>query len=719
MSHVVSLNGDPVELMVSRPEYRQPPRKPPRSGAITQPRDDMGARQRPDVFDDLGEFHGTASGARHNMLQCVRGLVVISVLSLGCAGAPVTSASTARATVGNSTPTVLTAAQLELDRQIARQVQPVIDAFTNSLPQLLRDGRVVYLSTRDRVPSLYVADTRRPAETPRRLPTPEERITFVTLLPDERTALFLSDTKSDGNFRVFRVELDGSRAATNLTPDEVLHRDPPSVARAVEGLFAYSAHATSDRTSRVLVQRADGTAPTEIYRDPQSGEVVDFAPDGKHVLFAQIHSENEQVLLEIDVDSRSAKKIFPRGDGKLPVSDARYSADGKSVIVASVAEGTAPWLERIERDTGHVVARYEERAVPTGLVSSVRVSPNGQSLAIMLDAGNHSKVRILNARTFELERTLQTPLGAAVPAPFRADGQELGLTLSVPETPTDIYSVDTKSFALTALRAEARVGFETAARITTSIVQVRAFDGLSIPVNLYLPGRAEARPKSPTVVLVHGGPSGHAAVSFDAEVRALCDAGFAVVQPNIRGSTGFGMAYEKADDRERRGAALKDVETVNAWARAQPWCDGRLVIMGRSYGGYMTLLALTRSPGFWQAGVDNSGMSDLKTMEQLEDQAIRVYDETEFGALGHDDAILEAWSPLKDGSKISSPVFIYQGVNDPITPREQADRMVLALRQRGVPVEYMLIANEGHGIVRRENRIAYLARVIRFLHERL
>jgi dipeptidyl aminopeptidase/acylaminoacyl peptidase len=616
-------------------------------------------------------------------------------------------------------PTVLTAAQLELDRRISRQVLPVIDAFTNSSPQLLTDGRVVYLSTRDRVPSLFVADTWRPAETPRRLPTSEERITFVTLLPGERTALFLSDTNSDGNFRIFRVELDGTTVATNLTPDEVLHRDPPSVARAVQGLFAYSAHATSNTMTQVLIQKADGTAPKEIYRNPQSGEVVDFAPDGKHVLFAQIHSENEQVLFEIDVDSRAAKKIFPRGDGKLPVSDARYSADGRSIIVASAAEGTAPWLERIERDTGRVVARYEERAVPRSLVPSVRVSPTGRSLAFMLDAGNHSEVRVLDARTLEIEGTLQTPLGAAIPSSFRADGKNFGLTLSVPDTPTDIYAVDTESFALTALRAESRPGFETAARIMTSIEQVRAFDGLSIPVNLYLPEHAEVRTKMPTVVLVHGGPSGHASVSFDAEVRALCGAGFAVVQPNIRGSTGFGIAYERADDRGRRGAALKDVETVNAWARAQPWCDGRLVIMGRSYGGYMTLLALTRSPGLWQAGVDNSGMSDLKTMEQLEDQSIRVYDETEFGALGHDDEILEAWSPLKDASKISSPVFIYQGANDPITPREQADRMVLALRQRGVPVEYMLIGNEGHGIVRRENRLAYLARVIRFLHERL
>src|SRR5262249_56261334 len=113
------------------------------------------------------------------------------------------------------------------------------------------------------------------------------------------------------------------------------------------------------------------------------------------------------------------------------------------------------------------------------------------------------------------------------------------------------------------------------------------------------------------------------------------------------------------------------------------------------------------------------GMSDRKAMEGREDQPVRAYDETEFGVPGRDDAILEEWSPLKDMERIRAPVFIVQGVHDPITPQEQADRMVAALRARRVPVEYMLLPNEGHGVVRRENRIAYLARVVRFLHTEL
>jgi dipeptidyl aminopeptidase/acylaminoacyl peptidase len=211
-----------------------------------------------------------------------------------------------------------------------------------------------------------------------------------------------------------------------------------------------------------------------------------------------------------------------------------------------------------------------------------------------------------------------------------------------------------------------------------------------------------------------------ATIRWNPDVRFFTSLGYAVVEPNIRGSTGFGVAFEKADDKGKRVEALHDVATINQWARAQVWCDPtRLVIMGTSYGGYMTLLALARQPSLWGAGVDLSGMSDLRTMEKLEDQAIRVFDETEFGVLGKEDELLWEWSPLKYVDAIRSALFVYQGVNDPVTPQNEADQIVRALRGRKVPVEYMLLANEGHGIVRLDNRAQFLARSARFLREHL
>src|SRR5262245_16565820 len=134
------------------------------------------------------------------------------------APAPVPAAP--RPAVADSAPTVLTPAQDERDRAIAAKVAPILDAFTNSAPQLLRDGRVVYVSNRDGLPALYVADTRQPTTPPRKLPTPDERVGAVRVLPDERSILFTSDVKSDGNFRIFRVDLDGGGPPTDLTPGE-------------------------------------------------------------------------------------------------------------------------------------------------------------------------------------------------------------------------------------------------------------------------------------------------------------------------------------------------------------------------------------------------------------------------------------------------------------------------------------------------------------------
>jgi len=648
-------------------------------------------------------------------------------LVFACSGAPpattgspaAPAASTAPAAL-DSAPTVLTPAQIERDRATAVKVAPIVDAFINVAPHLLRDGRVVFVSNRDGLPALYVADPREPAAPPRKLPSPDERVaSTVTVLPDESAVVFLSDVKADGNYRVFRVAIDGGDAARVLTPGESLHRDAPNVARGVPGLFSYSANLVSDRTARVFVQRADGS-PREVYRDPTSGTAIDMTPDGRHILFSQFRAQNERVLFEIDVASGKARRLYPAEGRTLLVSGAAYSADGRRIFVAAAEEGRPAWLVTLDRRTGRELKRYEEKDVPTGTIEDLQVSPRGDRLVMAVDAGNHSEVRLLDARSLRPIRTLETGLGAAFPGPFRADGKSFGLVLSRPDAPTDIHAVDVRTGAITPLRAERRPGIADAPPIASSIAEVPAFDGLTIPVNLYLPEeQTRAKSKLPTVVLVHGGPSASAYVSFNPEVRVLSSMGFAVVQPNIRGSTGFGLTYEKADDREKRGDALRDIETVNAWARAQPWCDGRLVIMGTSYGGYMTLLALTRQPAIWQAGVDNSGMSDLKTMEELEDQTLRAYDETEFGALGVDNALLAEWSPLHDMSKIAAPVFIYQGANDPVTPQEQADRMVQALRARKVPVEYMLLADEGHGVVRRENRIAYLSRVIRFLGEHL
>jgi dipeptidyl aminopeptidase/acylaminoacyl peptidase len=589
----------------------------------------------------------------------------------------------------------------------------VLGAFSNGSAHVTRAGSVLFTSTRDGLPQLYVGDVAHPADPPRRLPVPEQRVVGVTLTPDERAAVFASDVGADGNFHLFRIGLDGG-GLVDLTPGEKMHRDPAVFARSTRGLFAYSAHAPSSERTRVFLQDLSGTPPREVYADERGGELADLSPDGKHALFVRLNADEDAVVFDIDTGSGKARRLFPP-EGQTARASVVYAADARRVHVATETQGRPAELLTIDVATGKTLARYEESELPSATLAPL-ASPTGDRVAVVASAGNHSVIRLLDARTLKLQRTLATPLGAAFPTEFTRDGKRLALVESHPDEPADVYLADVATGAVTPLRRDARPGLPTAAPMKVSIEPLRSPDGLTIPVNLYLPG--ELQGKLPTLVMIHGGPTGSAFLRWNPATRFYSQLGYAIVEPNIRGSDGFGVAFASADNKEKRAFALADVELVNRWARAQPWCDGeRLVIGGGSYGGYMTLLALGRQPDLWSAGLDVSGMSDLRSMERLEDQAIRVYDETEFGVLGKEDALLYDWSPLKYVDAIRAPVFVYQGVGDPITPQNEADQMVKALRSRGVPVEYMLVANEGHGLTRRDNNATYLARTARFLEE--
>lgn len=636
----------------------------------------------------------------------LRSLLVAAIATAACGHANVETRLAA-------SPTEPDARQRARDADIAARAAPFIDAFTNSAAVLAPDGQVVFVSTRAGLPQLFVGDTAHPERAPRKLPVPAERATAPRLLPDGKTLVFVSDVGSDQKFHIFRIGLDG-RGLADLTPTGDLLRMAPHVARR-SGLMIYGAHTLDDQSTRLFVQTLDAP-PREIYRDPKVGYITDISADGTRALYLRALSDTDEILFVIDTASGTPTRLFPPDGQVRKLGNAVFTADGAGVLTAIETSGQPLRVLLLDATSGTERAHRDETAAPTASIDGMAVSPAGDRAVIALDAGDHSELRVLDPRDLhELPAPTLPPASLAV-GTFDADGARLTLTVSSPEGPPDIAALDTATGALVPLRSEPRPGLGTPPR--ASIEHLRAFDGRTIPVNLYLPSSATGR--LPTYVLIHGGPSGNAKIAWSQAIGFWTAMGFAVVAPNIRGSSGFGIDYEQADDREHRIDAVRDVESVNRWARAQPWCDGdRLVIGGISYGGYMTLLALTRQPNLWRAGIDGSGMSNLKTMEQLEDQTIRSYDDTEFGVLGKDDALLVEWSPITAVDQIRAPVFVYQGVRDPVTPQHEADQIVAALRRRHVPVEYMLVANEGHGVTRRATLIAYFARSYRFLSEHM
>ena len=248
----------------------------------------------------------------------------------------------------------------------------------------------------------------------------------------------------------------------------------------------------------------------------------------------------------------------------------------------------------------------------------------------------------------------------------------------------------------------------------SSITSVRAHDGLELPVNVYLPKQRAG--KLPVIVSYHGGPSGSSPIRWSAATAFFLSQGYAWVEPNVRGSGGFGRAFEEGDNGPARLAAFKDVEATGRWATSQPWADpDRVIVYGGSYGGYTVLVGLTRMPDLWRAGVDLFGVADLQTFMATTSGFIREVFLVEFGDPEKDAAFLKSISPLQDVDRIVDPLFVYAGANDPRVPRSESDLIVRALRERKVPVEYMVAQNEGHSLARKENLVEFLARAARFL----
>ena len=226
--------------------------------------------------------------------------------------------------------------------------------------------------------------------------------------------------------------------------------------------------------------------------------------------------------------------------------------------------------------------------------------------------------------------------------------------------------------------------------------------------------------KLPVIVSYHGGPAGSSRIRWSALSAFFLAQGYAWVEPNVRGSTGFGRAYEEADNGPKRLEAFKDIETTGRWVASQPWADPRrVVVFGGSYGGYTVLIGLTRMPDLWRAGVDLFGVANVRTTLTTTMGLIREVFVLEFGDADKDAPFLESISPLNDVDKIVAPLFVYAGANDPRVPRSESDMIVRALREHRVPVEYMVAENEGHSLAHKENVVQFLARSGHFLEQHL
>lgn len=351
-------------------------------------------------------------------------------------------------------------------------------------------------------------------------------------------------------------------------------------------------------------------------------------------------------------------------------------------------------------------------------VSFVFYSPSGQYRVHAINADGLTDLTILNTQTGEDIVLNGVPEGELGQIRFSRDESKIAFGLNTDTSPYNLYMTELGGDAVRltdALNPE----IDEANLVTASVERFEASDGVTIPGILYKPKQASADNPVPAIVFVHGGPGGQTTRGYSAMIQHLVNHGYAVYGANNRGSSGYGKTFFHMDDKRHGQEDLRDIVEAGHYLRGLDWVDGEKVgVMGGSYGGYMTAAALTFHPEEFEVGVNIFGVTNwVRTLSSIPDwwASFResLYDE--MGDPATDAERHHAISPLFHAANVTKPMLVVQGANDPRVLQVESDELVAAIRANDVPVEYVLFPDEGHGFLRKENRITASEAYVTFL----
>lgn len=428
-----------------------------------------------------------------------------------------------------------------------------------------------------------------------------------------------------------------------------------------------------------------------------------WSPDDRKVLALEYLSANESYIHLIDTETGERKLLTPKTDAKISYGGAEFAPDGKGFYTTTDAEGEFKRLAYFDLAT----------MKPSYLTSNIswdvdgfEVSRDGRSLAFVTNENGVSVLRVIDTATKKERRLPQLPVGIIGGIEWHKNNRDLGFTLSSARSVGDVYSIDVESGKLERWTMSETGGLNTEALSEAQLVKWRTFDDKEITGFVYRPAQKFAG-KRPVVINIHGGPEGQARPGFLGRSNYyLNELGVAIIFPNVRGSSGYGKTFLAADNGFKREDTYKDIAALLDWIKAQPDLDAdRVMVTGGSYGGHMVFAIATLYPERIRAALPVVGISNLVSFLKNTETYRRDLRRVEYG--DERDAKMNEFltriAPLTNAARITKPMFVVQGRNDPRVPISEADQMVKIVRAQGTPVWYLVAKDEGHGFQKKAN----------------
>ena len=594
-------------------------------------------------------------------------------------------------------------------------IQQYLNIKSASSPSFSADGkRLIYLTNVSGTSQVWAIDL--PNGAPKQLTKYDDNISFAKFSPTSDLIVFGKAIGGNENTQFFMMKPDGSNVRELTANPQVRYNFGDW---SNDGKRIYYGSNKRDKTYfDIYAMNVSDSKEELIYQQDGNNNFAAASDDGSRIIISRDGTELglDNNLYLIDAKTHKETLLTP------------HEGASQFENVIFVGNNEINLTTNDKREFMSFATMFVDRK----MIQAADGSPDTQFdlEGLEMSHDNNAQARLVNREGFsELEiRRLKPKDKVTVKLPaqgivgglrFSNDGGKLAFSFSSAKYNSDVWLYDVPSKSLTQITKSSRSDIPQESFIEPQLIKYKTFDGREIPAWFYKysdPNVELESARVPVVVSVHGGPEGQERPGFNPLYQYYLSRGYAVLATNVRGSTGYGKTFTHLDDVEKREDSVKDLAYAVEWLKASGGADAkRIAVTGGSYGGYMTMAAITLYPDLWAAAVDTVGIVNWETFLKNTSGYRRRQREVEYGMLDRDIDFLRRISPIAKVDKIKTPLFVIQGKNDPRVPYTEAEQIVKALKDRGAIVEYKLYDDEGHGISKLKNRLDLYPRVADFL----
>ncbi|MET7027853.1 S9 family peptidase [Sediminicola luteus] len=532
----------------------------------------------------------------------------------------------------------------------------------------------------------------------------------ISYFPNDERMLFNMDNNGDEIDHIYIRNTDGTHK--DLTPDTGARASFYGWTKDKKG-FLYTSNKRDKRFTDLYEMDLETFTPTLLYKNEGGYYIGPISDDKNFVTLIKPINTNDSDLFLYNRKDKSMAKINQNQSAN---SGEDFSPDGTSLFYTTDDGAEFAYLmkynisdkthEKVMERNWDIVGSY---FTENGRYQVTYINEDAKNAIEVMEVATGKNIQLPTFDGMDINNVL-----------FSDDEKLMRFYAGGSHTPSNLYVYNLETKKQVQLTDVLNKEIQGQDLVNAEVIRYTSFDGVEIPAIYYKPHQATADNKVPALVWVHGGPGGQSRQNFSSFIQYLVNHGYAVLAVNNRGSSGYGKTFYQMDDLNHGDKDLKDCVEGKNWLAKQPEIDAsKIGIIGGSYGGYMTMAALTYTPEEFAVGVNLFGVTNwIRTLRSIpswwEAQKEALY--KELGDPNSADSVrLRQISPLFHTDKVTKPLIVLQGSKDPRVLQVESDEIVAGVKKNGVPVEYVLFEDEGHGFVKKENQITAYGKVLEFL----